>query len=146
MSVEINKSLCVAAEKNLAANELKNVCIVPCDSGQFAERILRKKCYLADRGRHKGEVQHFGGVLVDPPRCGLDHVTRKLVGTYTDIVYISCNPEALARDLKHVRVGIILCIFFKMYTCSLLALHLTDLIFYSVVLLYLFIDLLVSFA
>jgi tRNA (uracil-5-)-methyltransferase len=121
VSVEINKALCIAAEENLAANGLDNVTIVACDSGKFAERILRKKCYEGDRGRQKGLVHRFGGVLVDPPRCGLDPVTRTLVGTYSDIVYISCNPEALARDLKYVSDMILVLLYIILFEhCCLL--------------------------
>ena len=41
-------------------------------------------------------------ILVDPPRKGMD---KKLVdylnkNSYEKIVYISCNPATLARDLK----------------------------------------------
>ena len=42
----------------------------------------------------------FGGVLVDPPRAGLDASTRLLVQGYPRIVYISCNPDSLQRDLE----------------------------------------------
>ena len=42
----------------------------------------------------------FGAVIVDPPRAGLDAVTCKLVSRYAKIAYISCNPEALERDLN----------------------------------------------
>ena len=38
-------------------------------------------------------------VLVDPPRCGLDDVTRQLVAYYDHILYVSCNPTALLADL-----------------------------------------------
>jgi tRNA (uracil-5-)-methyltransferase len=39
-------------------------------------------------------------VLVDPPRAGLDENTCKLISQFEKIVYISCNPETLARDVK----------------------------------------------
>lgn len=39
-------------------------------------------------------------VLVDPPRAGLDKDTCKLMQQFQRIVYISCNPETLARDLE----------------------------------------------
>jgi len=44
----------------------------------------------------------FSAVLVDPPRAGLDEFTRKNVATYPAILYISCNPEALKRDMKEL--------------------------------------------
>lgn len=46
----------------------------------------------------------FGAVLVDPPRCGLDKLTLSLVAGYAHILYISCSPESLMRDLNAVRV------------------------------------------
>ena len=47
-------------------------------------------------------VFKFGAVLVDPPRCGLDKQTLSLVAGYAHILYISCSPESLMRDLKAV--------------------------------------------
>jgi len=47
----------------------------------------------------------FGAVLVDPPRCGLDKLTLSLVSGYNHILYISCSPESLMRDLKAVSVS-----------------------------------------
>ena len=39
-------------------------------------------------------------MLVDPPRAGLDTLTCQLISQFDKIVYISCNPTTLARDLK----------------------------------------------
>lgn len=99
MAVELNILLCEAARSNLVANGISNVDIVACDSQKFASKILRNKTY---RGKN-GEECLFSGVLVDPPRAGLDATTRRLVKDYQDIIYISCNPEALARDLHEVK-------------------------------------------
>lgn len=52
----------------------------------------------ADRWLQQAEGQ-LRAILVDPPRCGLDAKTRALVATFEHIVYISCNPDALLRDL-----------------------------------------------
>ena len=41
-------------------------------------------------------------ILVDPPRCGLDAVTRSLVAMYEHVFYISCNPTALLADLQAI--------------------------------------------
>ena len=42
----------------------------------------------------------FSTVLVDPPRAGLDEASIGLISKIENIIYISCNPETLARDLK----------------------------------------------
>lgn len=44
----------------------------------------------------------FDIILVDPPRAGLDKDTRRMVAQYAYIVYISCSPKSLQRDLLEV--------------------------------------------
>lgn len=41
-------------------------------------------------------------LFVDPPRAGLDATCRKLAATFDKVVYVSCNPETLARDLEEL--------------------------------------------
>lgn len=81
-AVEINRTLAAAAEENLKANGVTNV------------RMLRLPSAEA-----KAHASGAAVVLVDPPRAGLDAVTRDLVATFAHVLYISCNPDALARDL-----------------------------------------------
>ena len=99
VAVELNKSLCDTAIENLEMNGVDNVKIVHCDSEKFSNRILRMKRYI-DLDDQGNEIQYnFSTVLVDPPRAGLDDKTRALVAAFDDIIYISCNPDALKRDL-----------------------------------------------
>ena len=42
-------------------------------------------------------------LFVDPPRAGLDATCRKLAATFDRVVYVSCNPQTLARDLEELR-------------------------------------------
>lgn len=65
MAVELNKVLCIAANENLAANNVENVLVIPCDSEIFARRILKNKSFVRE---DTGEVYDFKIVLVDPPR------------------------------------------------------------------------------
>lgn len=43
-------------------------------------------------------------VIMDPPRAGSDEAFLSSVATLSPkrVVYISCNPETLARDLKYL--------------------------------------------
>ena len=66
---------------------------------------LKRKKKNAGEKRHGTDVDvreyHFGAVLVDPPRAGLDATTLKLVQGYPHILYISCNPcGALAEQAR----------------------------------------------
>ncbi len=47
----------------------------------------------------QGQDYDFKLVMVDPPRAGLDDTTRSLVQRFDSILYVSCNPETLARDM-----------------------------------------------
>jgi tRNA (uracil-5-)-methyltransferase len=38
--------------------------------------------------------------LLDPPRSGLDDATLAMVKEYSNIVYISCNPDTLKSNLQ----------------------------------------------
>ena len=110
VAVELNKALCVAAEANMCLNNINNVTIVACDSESFARKILRSRRYIhatpAATGAAPGNaapapvIHDFSAVLVDPPRCGLDPTTRKLVQGYDHVVYISCGQDALERDME----------------------------------------------
>jgi len=99
VAVELNKLLCTAAEENLRANDVHNVHIVQCHSEGFAHKILKSKSY---ERKDTGEKYDFRTVLVDPPRSGLDAVTCKMISIYEKIIYISCNPESLVRDLNQL--------------------------------------------
>jgi len=44
----------------------------------------------------------FGAVLVDPPRCGLDAQSCQLVALYPHVLYVSCCPDSLERDLRQL--------------------------------------------
>lgn len=42
----------------------------------------------------------FAALLVDPPRKGLDANSLAIASCFEHVVYVSCNPQALARDLR----------------------------------------------
>ena len=41
-------------------------------------------------------------LFVDPPRAGLDQTCRTLAASFRRVVYVSYNPETLARDLAEL--------------------------------------------
>lgn len=55
---------------------------------------------LHDRSIHKPDI-----LILDPPRAGITSVALKVILELrpAKIVYISCNPSTLARDLKYFR-------------------------------------------
>jgi 23S rRNA (uracil1939-C5)-methyltransferase len=85
--VEENPYAVEDAKRNLELNGLKNCKIVKASAEKY--RINKK----------------FGVIILDPPRPGLtSEVAKKILENPADeIVYISCNPATLARDLKKLR-------------------------------------------
>ncbi len=84
--VEINPSAVRDAKENAIANGLTNVGFFEGDSADFA-----KSTY--------GSIDF---IIIDPPRAGCsDKMIKELLRLKPNrIIYVSCDPQTLARDLK----------------------------------------------
>jgi tRNA/tmRNA/rRNA uracil-C5-methylase (TrmA/RlmC/RlmD family)/23S rRNA-/tRNA-specific pseudouridylate synthase len=59
-------------------------------------------------GQHQGR-ERFDAVIVNPPRRGLEPAVRRAIAALEPraLVYVSCEPRTLARDLAHLaRLGL----------------------------------------
>lgn len=86
LGIEINESAIKDANENKKLNNLTNISFMAGDT----TKILKKIHFKPNK------------VIVDPPRAGLDKkVIEQLLDMKTSkIVYVSCDPITLARDLK----------------------------------------------
>ena len=84
--IEINEEAILNANKNKEINNIHNIEFI---SGSCSDNILAFK--------DKPDV-----IIVDPPRAGLDSNTIKEIINLNPqkIIYTSCDPMTLARDLK----------------------------------------------
>ena len=60
---------------------------------------------LGDVGKNLSKINdRIDTIIVDPPRAGLDNVTKKhLINFHPNkIIYVSCDPITLARDIKEL--------------------------------------------
>ena len=91
IGVELNKDAVRDARINARENKITNVQFRQGDAGQFMEA-------MAAAGE-RADV-----VFMDPPRAGSDEkFLSSLIKLCPDkVVYISCNPETLARDLEYL--------------------------------------------
>ena len=94
VGVELNSEAVKDAIANAKRNGLKNCWFTAGDAGEYMQR-------MADDG-HRPDV-----VFLDPPRSGSDErFLRSLLRVSPDrVVYVSCDPETLARDLTVLTSG-----------------------------------------
>ncbi len=88
-AIELDESSCVSAKKSLAENRIDNVTVLQSD-------FLRALSGLKEK--------EIDVMLFDPPRTGLGPDTIKLILEFKPkrIVYGSCNPSTLAKDLNEL--------------------------------------------
>lgn len=98
MATEISKTSVRAAEYNIEQNGCKNIRVARLSSEEFTD-VSNKTLTTRRMPYEELDSYDFSTVFVDPPRAGLDDGTRKLVSNFANIIYISCNPETLHRDL-----------------------------------------------
>lgn len=91
IGIELNKDAVRDAKINARENKISNISFYENDAGVFMESMAAQ-----------GETADV--VFMDPPRAGSDEKFLSSVVTLAPkkIVYISCNPETLARDLKYL--------------------------------------------
>ncbi len=99
LATEISKNSIHAALENCALNGVNNITFARLSSEEMTEALngVREFTRLKDIDLNS---YNFSTVLVDPPRAGLDEASIGLISKIENIIYISCNPETLARDLE----------------------------------------------
>ena len=84
--IEINESAIKNAWENAKRNNIKNIEFICKDSSKAVKELTGK----------------YDKIIVDPPRAGLDINTINFLNNSASkrIVYVSCDPVTLARDLN----------------------------------------------
>jgi len=85
LGVEYDPAAVNAARENARRNNLSRIEFICADAAKWEAGVSNPDC-----------------IIVDPPRCGLSlGVIRKILELSPKrVVYVSCNPATLARDLK----------------------------------------------
>lgn len=91
IGVELNRNAVKDARINAKLNQIRNIAFYEGDAGRFMVS-------MAEEGE-KADV-----VFMDPPRSGSDEAFLSSVIRLAPkrIVYVSCGPDTLARDLKYL--------------------------------------------
>lgn len=101
LATEISKTSIKSAKENCELNNIENIKFIRMSSEEFVEAQEEKREF---RRLQEADVElkdyNFSTIFVDPPRAGLDETTTALASQFDQIIYISCNPETLLRDLQ----------------------------------------------
>ncbi|MBF4692326.1 23S rRNA (uracil(1939)-C(5))-methyltransferase RlmD [Fusibacter sp. Q10-2] len=94
VGIELNNDAVRDAISNAKRNNIKNARFYNGDAGDFMRDVAK-------------EGEHLDVVFMDPPRSGSDERFLNALVTLSPkkVVYISCNPLSLARDLKVLVAG-----------------------------------------
>lgn len=100
LATEISKTSVKSAKFNIEANQINNITVVKMAAEEISQ-ALQGQSFNRLKDIDLTTYQ-FNTIFVDPPRSGLDNLTRKMVCEFERIIYISCNPETLAHDLVEI--------------------------------------------
>lgn len=101
LATEISKNSIRAAKENRELNGAENIEFVRMSSEEVVVALEGGREFRRLAGIDL-DGYDFRTILVDPPRAGLDGDTARLASRMDRIVYISCNPVTLARDLDRL--------------------------------------------
>lgn len=92
IGVELNGDAVRDAIQNAKANQLNNIRFFKGDAGEFMESVAEENT--------KPDI-----VMMDPPRAGSSEqfLSSLIKMAPKTVIYVSCNPETLARDLGYLR-------------------------------------------
>lgn len=92
VSVEENKEAVDLAAETIELNEIKNIELHNMETQKFLEKEIKTK------------KRKFDVIILDPPRKGCTEgcLESVLQLSKNKIIYVSCNPATLARDLKYL--------------------------------------------
>jgi len=99
LATEISKSSINAAKTNMLLNDVDNIEFVRMSVEEFTQalegvREFRRMAHIDI------QAYNINAIFVDPPRSGMDELSCRFSTQYDTILYISCNPETLYRDLE----------------------------------------------
>ena len=101
LATEISKASIHAAKTNMTLNGVENIDFVRMSSEEFVQALDGVRAFNRMQGIDLPSY-HLNTIFVDPPRSGMDEASCDFAARHRNILYISCNPETLKRDLEYL--------------------------------------------
>ncbi len=106
LATEISKHSIKAAKENSLRNQIQNITFVRLSSQELTSALQKERTFRRLEGIDL-ESFSFSHIFVDPPRAGLDEKSLAFISHFDTIIYISCNPQTLKRDLAYLQASYI---------------------------------------
>ncbi len=99
LATEISKTSIKSALYNCELNGISNIEFLRMSVEELTSALKKEREYnrLRDVDLDKFNFSH---IFVDPPRAGIDKKSLEFISKFDNIIYISCNPITLKRDLE----------------------------------------------
>lgn len=101
LATEISKTSIKSALKNCKLNNIDTISFIRMSAEEFVQGLNKVRAFNRLKDINLDDYE-FDTIFMDPPRSGLDDTTRALAKDFHNIIYISCNPETLHRDLEEL--------------------------------------------
>lgn len=99
LATEISKPSIVAAKRNMELNGVENIDFVRLSAEEFTQALDGIREFRRLEGMSFADYR-LQTLFVDPPRAGLGEEPCAFAARFEHLLYISCNPETLLRDLE----------------------------------------------
>lgn len=101
LATEISKASIAAAKTNMALNGVDNIDFVRMSAEEFVQALDGVREFNRMKGIDLAGYR-LETIFVDPPRAGMDEASCDFAARHRHILYISCNPETLKRDIERL--------------------------------------------
>ncbi|WP_123377799.1 tRNA (uridine(54)-C5)-methyltransferase TrmA [Aliarcobacter butzleri] len=101
LATEISKTSIKSALRNCSLNKIESISFIRMSAEDFVQALNKVRAFNRLKDINLDDYE-FDTIFMDPPRSGLDDTTRNLAKDFENIIYISCNPETLHRDLEEL--------------------------------------------
>lgn len=101
LATEISKTSIKSALRNCKLNNIDTISFIRMSAEEFVQGLHKVRAFNRLKNINLDDYE-FDTIFMDPPRSGLDDTTRALAKDFENIIYISCNPETLHRDLEEL--------------------------------------------
>ncbi|MFX4210106.1 tRNA (uridine(54)-C5)-methyltransferase TrmA [Aliarcobacter butzleri] len=101
LATEISKTSIKSALRNCDLNKIESISFIRMSAEDFVQALNKVRAFNRLKDINLDDYE-FDTIFMDPPRSGLDDTTRNLAKDFENIIYISCNPETLHRDLDEL--------------------------------------------